>query len=286
MKLKLTTSAILAALASMAAVRYVDDPAAAAPAAAAPAPAAAPAAPVTPTPAAGEKPGAAAAPPSSIVGDAKPAAAAAPVEPTADEQKTFLTTKGVKAEDLAKLDPAGVKAKFDELKTADAKAEAVGKIEIKVPEGAVIDEKQMTAFKEILADEKLSTSERGTKLAEMHAAAVKAAVEGPVTTWMNLQTEWQAKVKADPEMGGANYEGMTASIAKAIDEIGGKEAKAIREAFVFTGAGNEPNIVRLMYRMSKAITEGKMVSGAALGAKTPTLEEAAQRMYPTMQPAS
>lgn len=290
-KLGITTTSILAALASMAAVRYVEAPAAAAPPAAAAAP------PATSTPAESAPPAAAAVPPTSIVGDAPAAAApalgadgkpvaAAVAEPTADEQKAFLTAKGVKPEDLAKLDPAGVKTKFDELKAADSKAAALAKVEIKVPEGAVVDEKQMTAFKEILTDEKLSPQDRGNKLIEIHANALKAAVEGPVTTWMNLQTEWQAKVKADPETGGPNFAANEVTIGKFIDEIGGKEAKAMREAFVFTGAGNHPELVRLMLRAGKALTEGSMVSGAALGAKTQTLEQAAAAMYPTMQPAS
>lgn len=48
--------------------------------------------------------------------ETKPSVAdVAPVAKTVDEQKAFLTSKGVTAEDLAKLDEAGVKAKFDEL---------------------------------------------------------------------------------------------------------------------------------------------------------------------------
>lgn len=254
---------------------------------------AAPAAPVVPPAAApaapAAAPGAAPASPGNLIGEAKlgePGAPAAPAAPTKDEQLAYLTTKGLKPEDLGKLDDAGLKAKHDELKAADGKAEAIAKVEIKVPEGAVIDEKSMGALKEILAEAKIP-NDVGQKLFDMHAAAVKDLVEGPVKLWMDTQAKWQATVKADPEMGGTNFSNVTETIAKAIDSIGGKEAAAMREAFVFTGAGNHPEIVRLMYRMSKAFVEGKHVSGAAPGtAKTSDFASAAQALYPSAADAS
>src|SRR5947209_4167422 len=100
----------------------------AAPAAAAPGAAAVPAAGAAP--AAGADPG-------SIIAESKPVEAAKPgeapgakpAEPTAAERSAYLTGKGLKADELAKLDEAGLKAKHDELKAADAKAEAISKIE-------------------------------------------------------------------------------------------------------------------------------------------------------------
>lgn len=256
-------------------------PPAAAPGAAASASAAPPGSPATPAAADGVTPGGAAAPAPNVIADAKPAAAEAPKEPTAQERDAYLTEKGVKAEELAKLDDAARKAKFEELKAADTRTAAAAKIEINVPEGIEIDEKTLTSFKEIIADAKLSPSERGQKLADMHASALKAAVEGPVKEWMDTQAKWTAEVKADPEMGGQNFNDMTATIAKAIDAIGGDKAKAMREAFIFTGAGNHPEIVRLMYRMGKALTEGGHVAGAAPGAAGKDVAQALATMYPS-----
>lgn len=268
-----------------------DDPAAAATptpaAAAAPASAAAPATPGTPATPAEGTPGAAAAP-SNIVagakpGEAAPAAAAAPAAPTKDEQLAFLTTKGVKPEDAAKLDEAGIKAKFDELKAADAKAEALKAIEIKVPEGTVINEEQLTKLKEIVADTTLSPSQRAQQLTDMHATIVKDLVEGPVKLWMDTQAQWQATVKADPELGGAKQPEVEATIAKALDSIGGKEAKAMRDAFILTGAGNHPEIVRLMYRVGKLVSEAAAnVNGRPAGeSKQPDLQQKLQQLYPS-----
>lgn len=232
------------------------------------APASAPAAPAATAPAA--QPAQPAAQPAApeVKQDAKPAvpdgSIVAPVDgkpaaPALDDVRKFLTEKGAKPEDLDKLDEAALRAKYDE-----AKAEPTGEpeaIEIKVPEGIEIDEKTLGDFKGILADAKLSPSERAQKLVDMHASALKAAQEAPYNLWRQTQAEWQTKVKSDPEMGGQNFDVMRSTIAKAISDVGGTEAAKMFEAFAFTGAGNHPEIVRLVYRMSKALTEGGPVDG-------------------------
>lgn len=226
-------------------------------------------------PAAGGEPGAGAAP-TSLVGDAKPAAgAAAPApgegkpgdapaakEPTKEERSAFLAAKGLKPDEIAKLDDAGLKAKHDEFLAADAKAAAIAAIDIKVPDGSAVDDKSLATLKETLADANLSPSERGQKLFDLHNSIVKEAVEGPVNLWMKTQGEWQAAVKADAELGGANHPAVLETIAKGLEAIGGAEAAKMREAFILTGAGNHPEIVRLMYRVGKMVTEGKHVAGS------------------------
>lgn len=252
----------------------------------APSSAAAPASPATAPAPDGATPGAAAAPaaPGNVVADAKETPAA-PAEPTKEARDAYLTEKGLKPDELAKLDDAGRKAKFDELKAADAKTAAIAGIKITVPEGIEIDEKVLTDFKGLISDEKLAPSERAQKLVDMHVGALKQAIEEPAKAWMKLQTDWTATVKADPEMGGDNFTAMQSTIAKAIDSIGGQQAKEIREAFVFTGAGNNPAICRLIYRMSKALTEGGHVAGAALSTGGADVQQALKSMYPSSSDA-
>lgn len=249
-------------------------PAVAAPGAAAPAAAVPPAGGVpvveapAAAPAAGEKPE------GNIVKDAP--GAEAPAVPTADEQKAFLVEKGAKAEDLAKLSEADLKKAFDEKKAAEAKpADQKVKpedIKITVPEGIKIDEKTMTAMKGILADATLTPEQRGQKLVDMHAAAIKAAATEPYAEWDRTQAQWQKDVKSDKELGGINFEPMQAGIGKLITALGGKEANQIRQAFVFTGAGNNPEIIRLLHRAAQAVNEPGHVSAgkpAPDGGKNP-----------------
>lgn len=240
--------------------------AAAAPGAAAPAAAVPPAGGTPPAgdpkaapaaaPAVGEKPE------GNIVSDA--AKPEVPAAPTADEQKAYLVEKGAKAEDLAKLSEADLKKQFDakkaaEAKPADQKVKAED-IKITVPEGIKIDEAQLTAMKGILADATLTPEQRGQKLVDMHAAAIKAAATEPYAEWDRTQAQWQKDVKADKELGGQNFEPMQAAIKKFITAVGGKDTDKIREAFVFTGAGNNPEIIRLLYRAAQAVNEPGHVS--------------------------
>jgi hypothetical protein len=139
--------------------------------------------------------------------EAAAAAAAAPV--TLDDAKAFLTAKGVKAEDLAKLDEAGIRAKHAELKAAEAKKPGAidpKSIEIKLPEGFNSMKRSSNSFREILADANLSPQERGQKLVDHARSGDDGRCEAAHTTlWNKTQADWQAEVKADKEIGGQNW---------------------------------------------------------------------------------
>lgn len=207
---------------------------------------------------------------------ADPAKPAEPAKPAAtlDAVKAFLTEKGAKPEDLAKLDEAGMRAQYD-------KAQALAGVDLKLPDGFTMDPAAMDSLKEVILDDKLTPTERGQKLIDLHSSILKSAVEAPYAAWNQTQTDWQAQIKADKELGGANFDKMQSTIAKAIDSIGGTEAKAIREAFDFTGAGNNPAICRIFYRMAAALTEGGHVTGGALADTSKDFRGKVQSMYPS-----
>jgi len=241
------------------------DPAPAAPAAA-PAPAAEPAAPIV------------------AADPAAPAAVIEPVKPSADDMRKYLTEKGGKAEDLAKLSEADLQKQFDEAKAKEGQPAEVKPEDLKIqmPEGVEVDEKLMGEFKAIVADPKLSPQDRAQKLVDMHVGALKAAAEGPYKLWTDTQTKWQGEVKADAEIGGTNFDTMRSTISKAITDVGGTEAGKIFEAFRFTGAANNPEIVRLMFRMSKLVVEGGPVHGSAPAAgKGKGFNASVAAMYPS-----
>lgn len=227
------------------------------------------------------------APDGNILGDAgkAAAAAAAAAPPALDAVKAFLTEKGAKPEELAALDETALRAKYDEAKAAEVKkAGEPPKPEdfaVKAPEGVEVDPKLMGEFQAALADANLSPAERAQKLFDLHQAQLTQAVESSTKLWMKTQADWQAAWKADPEIGGANMDTVTSTIAKALDQIGGAESAKIREAFVFTGAGNNTEIGRMFYRMAKALTEGGAITGdtpAKLGASE---EARLMALYPT-----
>lgn len=221
-----------------------------------------------------------------IIGD-DPDAAAAAAAVTIEDQRKYLVEKGGKAEDLAKLNEADLKKAYDAQKTKDAAPAAKpGDIEIKVPDGIEIDEKVLGDFKALLSDDKLTPTERGQKLIEMHSqalqAAAKAATEAPVQMWYDTQKKWNEEVRADKEIGGEALPQTQANIAKVITEVMGPEAKKTFEAMKLTGAANHPQICRLMARVSKLFVEGDGVAGNALSsAKSRSFAQRVANMYPS-----
>jgi hypothetical protein len=242
-----------------------------------PAAAAAPAAPPAAAPTIPAAPAAASAEPVIAAGQ-QPAV-------TIEDQRKYLAEKvGGKPEELAKLSEADLRKQYDEAKSKEGQPPALKAEDIKitVPQGIEIDEPQMNAFKALIADAKLTPIERAQKLIDMHVAALKSTAEAPLNLWNETQAKWQGEVKADPEIGGQNFDRMRSTIAKAITEVGGKEAEAIFEALRYTGAANNPAIVRAFFRMSARLVEGGPVVGGALASgKGRTFAERIQGMYPS-----
>lgn len=231
------------------------------------------AAPAAPTPAPAPAPAAApsAAPEKPAVSSPAPGATPAPeVAPN-----LIADAKG----EAEPAKPAEVKV--DEAKPADAKAPLFP--DLKLPEGVKADDPTIGQFKQDFADAGLS-SEQVQKLVDkyggklMLVAEVQKAFDAQAQLWKDTQQQWVDKVKADPEVGGANLQTNLAGIGKLIDRFGGKESVELRKAFGLTGAGNHPEIVRFFTRIAKATNlEGSTVTG---GKPAPTtFKSAASTLY-------
>ena len=177
--------------------------------------------------------------------------------------------------------PAGDKPAGQEGKPGDKPVEQTPTYEdFTLPEGIKLEGDDLQAFKDAAASAKL-TQEQAQGLVDMHAKALQQAQQQQYDAWYQTQRDWQAQVKADPDFGGAKFEAETLpAIAKAIQEFAPtpEAEKALRQAFSFTGAGNNPEIVRFMARVGKSLMEGGHVGGApALGDGG---KSAAAKLYP------
>lgn len=167
-------------------------------------------------------------------------------------------------------------------KKADAAADApIEYTDFTLPEGATLNEELRDQFTGILAEAKVP-QEAAQKLVDLYGGEMKKladAAKAPYQAWHDTQRDWQASVKADPEIGGPNLEPMKAEVAKVINAIAGNEAPKLREALKFTGAGNNPDVLRFLYRCSQAMNEGATVEGG-----NPTKEgtSPSKTLYPTM----
>lgn len=170
-------------------------------------------------------------------------------------------TQGQQAADAA---PAGKEpAPADAAKTeASAEAKAAPETyEFKAPEGRVFDSEVIAEYSKVAKELNLSqeAAQRvldavGPKLAERQAAQIEAVRNG-----------WADNSKADKEFGGDKLTENLGVAKKALDQFGTAELRSLLNE---SGLGNHPEVIRFMYRAGKAISEDRIVTGAAATAKS------------------
>lgn len=160
-----------------------------------------------------------------------------------------------------------------------SEAEGAPEFKLDLPEGVEFEPAALEEFRAVLTDDKLSPSERGSRLAAMHAAQVQKSLEQAHNAFFDLNKRWVDEVKADPEIGGDKLEPTMRSIGKLIDQYGSPE---VRQAMNLTGAGNNPHIVRMLAKMAAALTEPGHVTGTR---PTTAPRDLAEAMYPNLPSA-
>lgn len=131
---------------------------------------------------------------------------------------------------------------------------------ITLPEGFKAEGEGWDTFKDIAKSANLSHAD-AEKFVGLHAKAVDVAIKSLQEDWHRQQTDWQKEVKDDPEIGKDNYDTMRQTVSKLMDDPKFSDPK-FRETLLMTGAGNNPAVVRTLFRWAKALTEGGGVSGS------------------------
>lgn len=153
-----------------------------------------------------------------------------------------------------------------------------------VPEGFELDKEVGDEARAIFKGYNL-TQEQAQGLVDFYVKHTKEALEAPFNAYMDKRQEWRDTINADPEIGGSKLNDVKVSIGRLIDSFGNsKVAEAFREAMDYTGAGDNPAVVRGLFELSKRLTEGHAVrgngpstEGQRIGQAAPS---AAQAMYP------
>jgi hypothetical protein len=179
------------------------------------------------------------------------------------EQKTAREAK--EAEDKTKKVEATLKG-YDE--------------KLKLPDGLAKDHPIAVEFFKDAAERGLSVEETQAMVTRMGPKLVEA-INKPYDAWADLQSKWVKALPVDAEFGGKDYQSNLGIAALAMDEVlgsGTNENKAFREMLAFTGVGNNPEMMRFLFRVGKGIKEG-----APIGGKSKVDQSSlAQKMYPTM----
>lgn len=214
-------------------------------------------------------------------GDPPASAAASETAP-----KTFLNEAAAKLAE-PKLDAEGkpVVEEGGEAKAEEAPA-AFDLAAVKLPEGVELDADVGKSFSDILANAELSPQERGQQLLDLHTTALKAAAESAVEqvkaanleTYTKMNDAWRKEIPNLPEFKD-NPEAEGGKVFQALISIGADQK--FFDALDLTGAGNNPEILRVLHRLTKPYMEGGAVTGTGAAAQK---KELGANIYTSTKP--
>jgi hypothetical protein len=134
-----------------------------------------------------------------------------------------------------------------------------------------LDPQVMGAFSEAAKDANL-TQEAAQKLLDKVAPALQARNEEQVKA---VHQQWTEASTSDKEFGGEKLKENLGVARKALDQFGTPELKQFLET---TGLGSHPEVIRLLFKAGKAISEDKFVGGG----RTAATQSPESVLYPTM----
>lgn len=132
-----------------------------------------------------------------------------------------------------------------------------------VPEGMEMDAEVLTSFKGI-ASELGIPQEAAQKLIDLQASMETKRSAAAEQAQAAQKQQWADQVKADPELGGANFNKTVETAVKAIEQHGTPE---LRDLLSETGLGNHPLMVQFCHRIGKAMSEDNLVMGGSQATK-------------------
>lgn len=172
-------------------------------------------------------------------------------------------------------EPAGGNGEADPAGGDDVSAEA---FVAKLPEGITITDEWTGALRQFGAEFGLK-GKALQKVADFGVQFQEQIQQQMIAAHQERIEQWTEQAKADPVVGGPNYERNVAIAVDAVAKFGDPELTA---AFRDYGLGSHPAFVRAFYRMGKAMQEGGAPHGVGSQAPAPDdNSEAARaaRMY-------
>ena len=193
--------------------------------------------------------------------------AAKPAEAPAPAPEAVKRGKPVKAEESKSTELAKVEAPKPEGEAKPVEGEVLPPIEyaeFTLPEGFVPDTDKLKKFTGFLGEYR-APQELGQKLVEFYATETAELVNRLQAhnwqQWNNQQDTWIEQFRSDPEIGRNKELTTLSNCATVIDHFGGtpEQRASIRNTLTITGAGNNPDIIRLFNNVAKAQKEGRPV---------------------------
>lgn len=191
--------------------------------------------------------------------EAKPAEKP-PETPPPEQKPADLSPEDKAKQEQAAKDKEAADKKVADDAAAKAKAEAVV-YDLKAPEG--IEAKSVEQFTEVAKEMKLTPAD-AQKLVDWYAKTAQAKGQDMAKVWEDTNTGWVNSAKADKEIGGDKFDASVTGAKQALAKFGND---GFKEALSLTGMGNHPEMVRFLFKVSKAMAEDKPVTGQTAGEK-------------------
>jgi len=194
------------------------------------------------------------------------------------ESKTPITTPTTET----KAEPTEKKSVLNEPEAGSPKEYEA----FKVPEGYELDAEVSKEASGLFKGMNLSQAD-AQKLVDFYVSKTTESADAPYKLWEQTQERWVNEVRADPELG-SKLAAVKTAVSKMIDGVGdAKLASDFRSAMDYTGAGNNPAFIKVMYALAQRLTEGGHVSGTApseIGQARPGSRPAtaAKALYPNL----
>jgi gas vesicle protein len=150
------------------------------------------------------------------------------------------------------------------------------------PEGVEVDQSKIDVFGET-AKEMGLTQAQFQQLVEYDIKRSAAALQDMSSQFSERINHWAEETKADKELGGEALDANLGLAKQAIDTFGSPQLAKLIDAPSADnpeglGLGNHPEVIRLFYRVGRAISESDLVTGDTKIEGRDSLE----KMYPTM----
>lgn len=142
-----------------------------------------------------------------------------------------------------------------------AKANAPEVYEFKAGEGREFDPEVIKSFSEIAKELDLP-QDAAQKVLDKVAPKI---LERQMQALETVRNEWAESARTDKEFGGDKLNDNLVVAKKALDSFGSPE---LRKLLNESGLGNHPEMIRMMYRAGKAISEDRFVGGTRGGQKS------------------
>lgn len=217
--------------------------------------------------------------PTTTASQAAPTAASTTTEGTqttaaAPEAKQQQATDGQTGNTtLLGDEPTKTEGEEGKPKTEEVKG-APEKYEFKAPEGQDFDPEVIGAYSEIAKELNLP-QEAAQKIIDKIAPVMAQKQERVLGEAVKA---WTESSRADKEYGGEKFDENLGVAKKALSEFSTPE---LRKLLGNTNLQHHPEVLRLFYRVGKAISEDRIVTGKA---GQSTEKSVAQRLFPNMNP--